>query len=66
MKKKNPTYEEAVQQLETLVAQIDNNELTLDQIGDKLKEAQSLIRFCKEKLYQTDQEVQKILATIEK
>ena len=66
MKKKNSTYEEAVLQLETLVAQLDNNELTLDQMADKLKEARSLLTFCKEKLYQTDQEVQKILATIEK
>ena len=34
--------------------------------GEKLKEAKMLIGYCKEKLYQTDQEIQKILDAEEK
>lgn len=55
------TYEQAMKQLEKIVSQIDNNELDIDQLSIKLKEAQSLIKFCRDKLYQTDEEIKKIL-----
>ena len=47
-------YEEAIQQLETIVSQIENNELDIDQLADRLKEAKKLITLCKDKLYKTD------------
>ena len=50
-------YEEAIQQLEVLVAQIENNELDVDQLADALKEAYKLIKLSKEKLYKTDEEI---------
>ena len=34
------TYGEAIEKLEKLVAQIENNELDIDTLGAKLKEAQ--------------------------
>ena len=57
-------YEEAIQQLETIVAQIENNELDIDQLADRLKEAQKLIKWCKDKLYKTDEKIKSLL-TIE-
>ncbi len=55
-------YEEAMRKLETIVSDIEDNKLDIDKITEKLKEAQELIKFCKDKLYQTDQEVQKLLS----
>ena len=55
-------YEEAMKKLEAIVSDIEENKLDIDRITEKLKEAQDLIRFCKDKLYQTDQEVQKLLS----
>ena len=54
-------YEEAIQQLETIVAQITNNELDIDQLADRLKEAQKLIKLCKDKLYKTDEKIKVLL-----
>lgn len=54
-------YEEAIQQLETIVAQIENNELDIDQLTDRLKEAQKLIKWCKDKLYKTDEKIKALL-----
>ncbi len=54
-------YEEAIQQLETIVAQIENNELDIDQLTDRLKEAQKLIKLCKDKLYKTDEKIKALL-----
>jgi exodeoxyribonuclease VII small subunit len=54
-------YEEAIQQLESIVAQIENNELDIDQSTERLKEAQKLIRQCKDKLYKTDEKIKMLL-----
>ena len=40
-------YEEAIKELETIVSQIEKDELDIDQLTDRLKEAQKLIKFCK-------------------
>lgn len=55
-------YEEAMKKLETIVSDIEENKLDIDMISEKLKEAQELIKFCKDKLYQTDQDIQKLLS----
>ncbi|MBR4996892.1 MAG: exodeoxyribonuclease VII small subunit [Bacteroidaceae bacterium] len=54
-------YEEAIQQLETIVSQIEKNELDIDQLTDRLKEAQKLIKLCKDKLYKTDEKIKALL-----
>lgn len=58
---KKETYEQAMGKLEKIVSQIENNELDIDSLSDKLKEAHRLIKFCKEKLYHTDRDIKKIL-----
>lgn len=58
---KKETYTQAMGKLEEIVVQIENNELDIDQLGEKLKEAQKLIAFCKDKLYKADEEIKKIL-----
>lgn len=55
-------YEEAMKKLETIVSDIEENKLDIDMISEKLKEAQELIQFCKDKLYQTDQDIQRLLS----
>lgn len=51
-----------MKRLEEIVLLIEENKLDIDKTTDSLKEAQELIKFCREKLYATDLEVQKILA----
>lgn len=60
------SYEEAIASLQEILKQVENNELGIDQLAEKLKEAKTLIEYCKEKLYHTDQEIRKILDTAEK
>lgn len=58
--RKQPTYTEAIGKLEQIVTHIEDGTLDIDQLGDQLKEAQELIKFCKDRLYKADQEIQKI------
>ena len=59
--KKQPTYEEAVRRVETLVAQLENNELDIDTLSKRLAEAQQLLALCRNKLTRADEEIHKIL-----
>ena len=61
MAAKKQTYEQAMKRLEEIVTRIDSNELDIDSLGESLKEAQELIKFCREKLYKADGEIMKIL-----
>ena len=61
MAAKKQTYEQAMKRLEEIVTRIDSNELDIDSLGESLKEAQELIKFCREKLYNADGEIKKIL-----
>ena len=55
-------YEEALHELEQIVKMMENDELDIDQMGEKLKRAQQLIRLCKDRLTKTDEEIKAILA----
>ena len=54
-------YEEAVHQLEAIVAKMEQGELDVDTMAEQLKKAQELIKLCKKKLKHTDDEIQKLL-----
>lgn len=59
-------YEEAVRKLEEIVEQMENNELDIDSLSDKLKEAQELVKSCRDKLTKTDEEIKKLLDSDDK
>lgn len=59
--KENLTYTQAMKELEQIVAQLEDNSLDIDQLSAKVKKAQQLIAFCRERLTQTDEEVKKLL-----
>lgn len=61
MAKENMKYEEAVSQLEQIVANLEEGELNIDDLSSELKKAQKLITLCKQRLTKTDEEIQKIL-----
>ena len=55
------TYKKAVQQLEQIVDKLENGELDIGTMTEQLKEAQHLIKFCKDKLTKADEDINKIL-----
>lgn len=65
MAKKEKTYGEAIKELQEIMDAIENQELDVDILIGKVKKAAELIKFCKEKLLKTNDEIQKILDNIE-
>ena len=65
MAKEEIKYEEALDRLESIVKQMENDELDIDVMGEQLKQAQKLIKLCKDKLTKADNEIKKILEKID-
>ena len=61
MAAKKETYSQAMERLEKIVRQIDNNELDIDTLSEKIKEANEIIAFCTGKLTKADQEIEILL-----
>ena len=59
--KKKETYSQAIERLEKIVRQIDSNELEIDELSEKIKEANEIIALCTGKLTKADQEIEKLL-----
>ena len=65
MAKKEISYNEAVAEIEEILHQIENEELDIDILSEKVKRVSILLKLCKKKLHQTEEEVQKILDDID-
>ena len=61
MEEKKLTYEQAIAQIEQLAQQMEQGSVPIDEVATKLREAQNLIKFCREQLTDADKSVQKIL-----
>ena len=65
MAKKEESYNEAIEKLRRIVAEIDKDELDVDLLSEKVKEASRLIKLCKEKLYKVDEDVRNVLEELD-
>ncbi|HXH20141.1 MAG TPA: exodeoxyribonuclease VII small subunit [Chitinophagales bacterium] len=55
------TYTDAIMELESIVSEIENEDITVDELAEKVKRASLLIKICKDKLTQTEHEVNEVL-----
>ena len=64
MKEKNFNYAKAMEQVKSIIKEIDENDMDVDAMVAKIEEA--AVKECRSKLVKTDEAVQKILDDIEK
>ena len=58
------TYKAAMEELESILASIEQCDMDVDDMLKKVGRATELIRFCRQKLTQTDEAVQKLMEEI--
>ena len=58
-------YTDAFRELQAIVTEIENGEISVDELSQKVKRASQLIKICKMKLSTTEQDVNKILKEID-
>lgn len=62
MQNEPTNYEQAMAELESIVAKVENNEMNIDDLTEQLSRAQTLIKFCRGRLLKTENEVRRILS----
>ncbi len=65
MASKKPAYGEAVEELERIITEIEEESVDVDALTEKVKRATFLIGYCKDRLKDTEVEVQKALSGLE-
>lgn len=58
-------YTEAFEELQGIVSEIEQGEISVDELSEKVKRASQLIKICKSKLATTEEDVNKILKELE-
>ncbi len=58
-------YTEAFEELQQIVSEIEDGEITVDALSEKVKRAALLIKICKNKLNDTEEDVNKILKELD-
>jgi len=58
-------YEEAFSELQEIVNDIENGEIDVDDLSQKVKRAAELIKICRNKLSSTEEDVNSILKELE-
>lgn len=59
------TYSTALTELEQITGEIESESIDVDTLTEKVKRAAYLIKFCRERLRNTEEEVKKVLSDIE-
>lgn len=60
------TYQEAYEQLTSLVDEIENETVPLDELPGKIRQATELIAFCQQRLRAVDTDYQQALQQLQK
>ena len=58
-------YTEAFEELRHIVSEIEDGQITVDELSEKVKRAAVLIKICRAKLLSTEEDVSKILKDLE-
>lgn len=61
----NLSYTDAFSELQTIVQEIEEGEISVDELSDKVKRAALLLKICRQKLTATEEDVNKILKDLE-
>ncbi len=59
------SYSDALAELETILDQIENDRVELDELAAKVERAATLIHHCRSKIERTQMQVQRIITSLE-
>ncbi len=59
------SYEQAFNELQKIVSEIEQGDITIDMLLPKVQRAAELIKYCRDKLRNTEEEISKIIKQLE-
>ena len=60
-----PGYKNAIEEIEHIVDEIESETIDVDVLSEKIKRAAFLIKYCRQKLRKTDDQIKKVLQDLE-
>ena len=60
------SYTDAFNELNQIVSDLEEGEISVDELSEKVKRASELIEFCQQKLASTEEDVNSILKDLDK
>jgi exodeoxyribonuclease VII small subunit len=57
-------YAASMEELERIVREIEDADISVDELSEKVQRASVLIRYCRSKLHKTEEEVEEVLKQI--
>ncbi len=61
MNSKKLTYNQALEEINQIISEIENGNIDIDNISEKLTKAKTLFEFCQSKLKETQSKVENLL-----
>ena len=61
MTKEKISYSEALEEIELILRKIEEAKLDVDELADKVKRVTDLLKICRDKLYNTEAQIDEIL-----
>ena len=58
------TYTAAFEELKEIVNQLENDNISVDELAEKMKRATELMKICKDKLTKTEEEINKTISEL--
>ena len=55
-------YATAIERLEEIIAKIENEQIDVDELSEKVKEAVMLVKVCKDKIEKAELQVKEVIA----
>jgi exodeoxyribonuclease VII small subunit len=65
MAQKKLSYRESINEIEEILSSIENEEPDVDILSEKVKRVTYLLKYCRNKIYKTKDEVDNVLKNIE-
>ena len=59
-------YSKALEKLEDIIRRIENEEIDIDELSEKVKEAAGLVKICKDKITKAEVEVKEVVESFGK
>lgn len=58
-------YSKAMERLEEIITKIENEEIDVDELSEKVKEAVALVKVCKDKIEKAELQVKEVVEKFE-
>lgn len=58
-------YKQAIEELESIIAELENDELDVDSLAERVRRASELLVFCRTRIFETRLEIDRVISELD-